>query len=110
MPRVLKYHTGVWRMTYNPAGPRTPKYIAVYICSLFEAAYWAQQAIVMLLGMEKPRKDFMELVTHHVPMREEFVHATRVEVPHRRLAHDIQPRGTEDSKVLPRSMAKVCGT
>ncbi|KAJ5229706.1 hypothetical protein N7489_010414 [Penicillium chrysogenum] len=33
---------------------------------LFEAAYWAQQAIVMLLGMEKPRKDFMELVTHHV--------------------------------------------
>jgi acyl-CoA-dependent ceramide synthase len=33
---------------------------------LFEAAYWAQQAIVMLLGMEKPRKDFRELVTHHI--------------------------------------------
>ncbi|KAJ5570790.1 TRAM1-like protein [Penicillium sp. DV-2018c] len=33
---------------------------------LFEAAYWAQQAIVMLLGMEKPRKDFYELVTHHI--------------------------------------------
>ncbi|CAI7600024.1 unnamed protein product [Penicillium discolor] len=33
---------------------------------LFEAAYWAQQAIVMLLGMEKPRKDFMELVAHHI--------------------------------------------
>ncbi|CAG7928350.1 unnamed protein product [Penicillium olsonii] len=33
---------------------------------LFEAAYWAQQAIVMLLGMEKPRKDFKELVTHHI--------------------------------------------
>jgi acyl-CoA-dependent ceramide synthase len=33
---------------------------------LFEAAYWAQQAIVMLLGMEKPRKDFFELVTHHI--------------------------------------------
>ena len=33
---------------------------------LFEAAYWAQQAVVMLLGMEKPRKDFKELVTHHI--------------------------------------------
>lgn len=33
---------------------------------LFEAAYWAQQAVVMLLGMEKRRKDFMELVAHHI--------------------------------------------
>jgi acyl-CoA-dependent ceramide synthase len=33
---------------------------------LFEAAYWAQQALVMLLGMEKPRKDFKELVMHHI--------------------------------------------
>ncbi|KAJ5502104.1 TRAM1-like protein [Penicillium fimorum] len=33
---------------------------------LFEAAYWAQQAIVMLLGLEKRRKDFMELVAHHI--------------------------------------------
>ncbi|KAK4233696.1 TLC domain-containing protein [Achaetomium macrosporum] len=33
---------------------------------LFQAAYWAQQAIVLLLGMEKPRKDFKELVCHHI--------------------------------------------
>ncbi|KAI9049027.1 hypothetical protein LZ554_006875 [Drepanopeziza brunnea f. sp. 'monogermtubi'] len=33
---------------------------------LFQAAYWAQQAIVLVLGMEKPRKDFRELVGHHV--------------------------------------------
>jgi acyl-CoA-dependent ceramide synthase len=33
---------------------------------LFQAAYWAQQAIVMLIGMEKPRKDYNELNTHHV--------------------------------------------
>ncbi|KAJ0297752.1 hypothetical protein COL5a_011907 [Colletotrichum fioriniae] len=32
---------------------------------LFEAAYWAQQALVMLLGLEKPRKDYYELVAHH---------------------------------------------
>ena len=33
---------------------------------LFEAAYWAQQAIVMLLGLEERRKDFRELVAHHI--------------------------------------------
>ncbi|KAK4218043.1 TLC domain-containing protein [Rhypophila decipiens] len=33
---------------------------------LFQAAYWAQQAIVMLLGMEEPRKDFKELIAHHI--------------------------------------------
>jgi acyl-CoA-dependent ceramide synthase len=33
---------------------------------LFQAAYWAQQALVMLLGLEKPRKDFKELIGHHV--------------------------------------------
>lgn len=33
---------------------------------LFQGAYWAQQAIVLLLGMEKPRKDYKELVMHHV--------------------------------------------
>ncbi|KAJ5934719.1 hypothetical protein N7466_004266 [Penicillium verhagenii] len=33
---------------------------------LFEAAYWAQQALVMLLGLEERRKDFKELVAHHI--------------------------------------------
>ena len=33
---------------------------------LFQAAYWAQQAVVLLLGMEKARKDFKELVGHHI--------------------------------------------
>jgi acyl-CoA-dependent ceramide synthase len=33
---------------------------------LFQAAYWVQQAVVMLLGQEKPRKDFKELIAHHV--------------------------------------------
>ncbi|KAK0722565.1 TLC domain-containing protein [Lasiosphaeria miniovina] len=33
---------------------------------LIQAAYWAQQAIVLLLGVEKPRKDFKEFVGHHV--------------------------------------------
>jgi acyl-CoA-dependent ceramide synthase len=33
---------------------------------LFQAAYWAQQAIVMILGLEEPRKDFKELIGHHI--------------------------------------------
>jgi acyl-CoA-dependent ceramide synthase len=33
---------------------------------LFQAAYWAQQSVVLVLGMEKPRKDFKELCCHHV--------------------------------------------
>lgn len=33
---------------------------------LFQAAYWAQQVVVLVLGLEKPRKDFKELVGHHV--------------------------------------------
>ncbi len=33
---------------------------------LFQAAFWVQQAIVMLLGLERPRKDFRELIAHHI--------------------------------------------
>lgn len=33
---------------------------------LLQASYWAQQAIVLLLQLEKPRKDFKELVMHHI--------------------------------------------
>jgi acyl-CoA-dependent ceramide synthase len=33
---------------------------------LLQAAYWAQQMVVMLLMLEKPRKDFKELIAHHI--------------------------------------------
>ncbi|KAI5304095.1 hypothetical protein KEM56_006854 [Ascosphaera pollenicola] len=33
---------------------------------LLEAAYWAQQGLVLVLQLEKPRKDFKELVMHHI--------------------------------------------
>jgi very-long-chain ceramide synthase len=33
---------------------------------LLQASYWTQQMIVLLLLLEKPRKDFKELVAHHV--------------------------------------------
>lgn len=33
---------------------------------LLQASYWAQQALVLVLMLEKPRKDFKELVLHHI--------------------------------------------
>ncbi|KAK4963588.1 sphingosine N-acyltransferase lag1 [Elasticomyces elasticus] len=33
---------------------------------LLQGSYWAQQGIVQLLQLEKPRKDFKELVLHHI--------------------------------------------
>lgn len=33
---------------------------------LLQAAYWIQQALVLMLMLEKPRKDFKELVGHHI--------------------------------------------
>ncbi|KAF2818610.1 LAG1-domain-containing protein [Ophiobolus disseminans] len=33
---------------------------------LLQASYWAQQLIVLLLMLEKPRKDYSQLVAHHI--------------------------------------------
>ena len=33
---------------------------------LLQASYWAQCGLVMMLQLEKPRKDFKELVLHHI--------------------------------------------
>ncbi|KAG6911187.1 hypothetical protein DXG01_003054 [Tephrocybe rancida] len=32
---------------------------------LMQMSYWCQQLIVLVLGLEKPRKDYKELVAHH---------------------------------------------
>lgn len=32
---------------------------------LMHTSYWCQQLLVLLLGLEKPRKDYAELVAHH---------------------------------------------
>ena len=33
---------------------------------LLEFAYWCQQFLLIALRVEKPRKDFIELVLHHI--------------------------------------------
>ncbi|CEI68614.1 Sphingosine N-acyltransferase lac1 [Fusarium venenatum] len=62
-------HTPVWYFnTYGmyESFPHLTNLAPVKFYYLFQAAYWSQQAIVLLLGMEKPRKDFKELVGHHI--------------------------------------------
>jgi len=31
---------------------------------LLQASYWCQQTIILAAGVEKPRKDFKELIAH----------------------------------------------
>ena len=65
----VMYHTEVWYFRINgfyeryPHHTHTADFKAYY---LLQAAYWGQQAIVLLLQLEKPRKDFKELVLHHI--------------------------------------------
>ncbi|KAF2084642.1 acyl-CoA-dependent ceramide synthase, partial [Saccharata proteae CBS 121410] len=66
---IVMSRTPVWY--FNPVGmyegfphrSHEPLFKAYY---LLQASYWAQQIIVLLLMLEKPRKDFKELVMHHI--------------------------------------------
>lgn len=33
---------------------------------LMQAAYWCQQFLILVLKLEKPRKDYAELIAHHI--------------------------------------------
>ncbi|KAL8381859.1 hypothetical protein RB595_005890 [Gaeumannomyces hyphopodioides] len=68
---------GMWCMRRTPAWyfdtrgmyesyPDTAVEAPLKFYYLFQAAFWVQQAMVMVLGLEKRRKDFKELVAHHI--------------------------------------------
>lgn len=65
---VMK-HTNIWYFNTTamfegfPHKEHAADFKAYY---LLQASYWAQQAIVLMLQLEKPRKDFKELVLHHI--------------------------------------------
>jgi acyl-CoA-dependent ceramide synthase len=44
-----------WQMT-----PELKRYY------LMQASYWCQQLIVLVFRLEKPRKDYKELIAHHL--------------------------------------------
>jgi acyl-CoA-dependent ceramide synthase len=75
MQRILQpfaHHCGIFKKQ-KVARFMEQAYTAVYFgifgpfgYYLLQAAYWLQQAIVLVLQLEKPRKDFKELILHHI--------------------------------------------
>lgn len=65
----IMYHTPIWYFNTKafwegyPHLTHTADFKTYY---LLQAAFWTQQAIVLLLQLEKPRKDYKELVLHHI--------------------------------------------
>lgn len=55
------YRTEFFWIDY-PHWGMTPELKRYY---LMHTSYWCQQLLVLLLGLEKPRKDYAELVAHH---------------------------------------------
>lgn len=66
---VMKRTPGLWyfetRGMYESYPHRTHGAVFKFYY-LFQAAFWAQQVLVMVLGQEKRRKDFKEFVAHHM--------------------------------------------
>lgn len=56
------FETTVMYETY----PHKTHDIFFKIFYLGQAAYWTQQSIILILQVEKPRKDFHQLIFHHV--------------------------------------------
>ena len=62
------YHMPIWYFNTSAFYETYPhKYNSLPLKAyyLLEASYWLQQAIVLVLQLEKPRKDFKELILHH---------------------------------------------
>lgn len=56
------YNTSAFWIDY-PHWQMKPELKAYYLA---QAAYWCQQLIVLALKLEKPRKDYNELIAHHL--------------------------------------------
>ncbi|GME81701.1 unnamed protein product [Ambrosiozyma monospora] len=62
-------HTTLWYFNttafYEEYPHKTHDYMFKFYY-LAQAAFWSQQSLVLILQLEKPRKDFYELVFHHI--------------------------------------------
>lgn len=65
----IMYHTPIWFFNTTsfyveyPHKTHAALFKAFY---LLQASFWAQQSVILMLQIEKPRKDFKELVFHHI--------------------------------------------
>ncbi|SCW04448.1 LAFE_0H13740g1_1 [Lachancea fermentati] len=65
----IMYHTDLWLFATAPMYQTYPDLTNPFLFKVFylgQAAFWTQQACVLVLQLEKPRKDFKELVFHHI--------------------------------------------
>ena len=66
---VMRYYSPLWYFDTTAMFEDFPhrSHEAMFkVYYLLQAAYWAQQAVVLLLQLEAPRKDYKELVGHHI--------------------------------------------
>ncbi|ANB13148.1 sphingosine N-acyltransferase LAG1 [Sugiyamaella lignohabitans] len=65
----IMYHTPIWFFNTTAFYEHYPHKTHEALFKLFyllQASFWAQQSVVLMLQLEKPRKDFYELVFHHI--------------------------------------------
>lgn len=65
----VMYHSDLWYFRTNTMYNTYPDILIPKLFKAFyliQAAFWAQQAFVLVLQLEKPRKDHKELCFHHV--------------------------------------------
>lgn len=66
---LIMNHSDLWFFETAPMYRTYPDFTNSYDYKLFylgQAAFWAQQACVLVLQLEKPRKDYKELIFHHI--------------------------------------------
>ncbi|KAA8897725.1 hypothetical protein TRICI_006688 [Trichomonascus ciferrii] len=65
----IMYHTPIWYFNttaFYENYPHKTHELLFKAFYLLQASFWAQQSVVLMLQLEKPRKDFKELVFHHI--------------------------------------------
>ncbi|VEU22670.1 DEKNAAC103627 [Brettanomyces naardenensis] len=65
----IMYHTPMWFFKTAEFYKEYPHLSHQYLFKLYylgQAGFWAQQSAVLMLQLEKPRKDYKELVYHHI--------------------------------------------
>ncbi|CAI2019062.1 hypothetical protein SEUBUCD646_0H00560 [Saccharomyces eubayanus] len=65
----IMYHSDLWLFKTLPMYRTYPDITNPFLFKVFylgQTAFWAQQACVLVLQLEKPRKDYKELVFHHI--------------------------------------------
>ncbi|KAG5364802.1 Sphingosine N-acyltransferase LAC1 [Yarrowia sp. E02] len=65
----IMYQTPIWFFNTTSFYENFPHktHMALFkVYYLMQAAFWGQQSVILCLQLEKPRKDFKELVFHHI--------------------------------------------